>query len=54
MNHDEGDWKRQLEKSKVVQKCPRCGELSLKFTEGKIKCASCGYEENVRAINENK
>ena len=38
MNHDEEDWKKQIEKFKVVQKCPKCGELSLKFTEGKIKC----------------
>jgi len=50
MNHDEEDWKRQIEKFKVVQKCPRCGELSLKFAEGKIKCGKCSFEQNVGNI----
>lgn len=54
MNHDEEDWKNQLEKFKVVQKCPRCGQLSLKFDKGKIQCSNCGFEQNVGEINENK
>ena len=51
MNSDEEDWKKQFEKFKVVQKCPRCGELSLKFMEGKIKCGSCGFEQNTQNID---
>jgi len=50
MNHDEEDWKKQIEKFKVVQKCPRCNELSLKYIGGKIKCGNCGFEQNVKNI----
>jgi len=48
MNHDEEGWKEQLEKFKMVQKCPKCGNLSLSFVEGKIKCTNCGFEQNVK------
>ena len=44
------DWKRQIEKFKVVQKCPRCGELGLKYSQGKIKCDNCGFEQNIGEI----
>lgn len=50
MNHDEEKWKKQFEEFKVVQKCPKCGELSLKFSEGKIKCYKCSYEQNIGKI----
>ena len=50
MNHDEEDWKKQIEKFKVVQKCPRCGELNLKYVEGKIKCSNCSFEQNIGGI----
>ncbi len=50
MNHDEEDWKKQIEKFKVVQKCPRCNELSLKYVKGKIECPNCGFEQNVGEI----
>jgi len=50
MNPDEEDWKKQLEKFKVVQRCPRCNELSLKFGQGKIKCSNCGFEQNVGEV----
>ena len=50
MNHDEEDWKKQFEKFKVVQRCPKCGKLSLKFVEGKIKCSDCGYGQDVPSI----
>jgi len=50
MNPDEENWKKEFEKFKVVQKCPKCGELSLKFSEGKIKCSECSYEQNVANI----
>jgi ribosomal protein L37E len=50
MDHDD-DWKQNLEKFKVVQKCPKCGNLSLKFVEGKIQCSGCGFEQNVGSIH---
>jgi len=50
MDPNEEDWKKQIEKFKVVQKCPRCGELSLKFTEGKIKCSKCSFEQTIGEI----
>jgi len=49
MNNDE-DWKKDFEKFKVVQKCPKCGQISLKFKEGKIKCSNCSFEQNVGEI----
>jgi len=54
MNQDEEDWKKQFEKFKAVQKCPRCNELSLSFVEGKIRCSKCGFEQNIGGINESK
>jgi len=39
-----------LDKSNVVQKCPKCGELSLKFVKGKIICSKCGYGVDVGTI----
>ena len=50
MDPNEEDWKKQIEKFKVVQKCPTCGDLSLKFIEGKIKCSKCSFEQNVANI----
>ena len=50
MDPNDEDWKKQIEKFKVVQKCPRCGDLSLKFIEGKIKCSKCSFEQNVGEI----
>jgi len=50
MNHDEEDWKRQIEKFKVVQKCPNCNELGLRYKMGKIRCPNCGYEQNIANI----
>ena len=44
------DWKRQIEKFRVVQKCPRCNELGLKYSQGKIKCDNCGFEQNIGEI----
>jgi len=54
MNHDEEHWKKQLGKVKVVQKCPKCGQLSLKYEKGKLICSSCGFEQNIGEINEDK
>jgi len=50
MNNDEEDWKKQLEKFKVVQKCPKCGELSLTYAGGKIRCSECGYGQDIPNI----
>jgi|TARA_B100001971_G_scaffold117166_1_gene107903 ribosomal protein L37AE/L43A len=50
MNPDEEDWKKQIEKFKVVQKCPKCGELALNYVGGKIKCSKCSYEQNMKNI----
>mgnify|MGYP001618071032 FL=1 len=50
MNPYDGDWKKQLGKFKAVKKCPRCGELSLKYEKGKITCSECGFEQNVGEI----
>ncbi|HJN57348.1 MAG: hypothetical protein QF436_00700 [Candidatus Woesearchaeota archaeon] len=50
MNPNEENWKKELEKFKVVQKCPKCRELSLKYSEGKIKCSNCSFEQNIGSI----
>jgi len=50
MEDNESYWKKQIEKFKVVQKCPRCNELRLKYGDGKIKCSNCGFEQNVGGI----
>ena len=50
MNHDEEDWKKQLEKFKIVQRCPKCGKLALNYIEGKIKCSNCGFEQNIKNL----
>ncbi len=49
MNHDEPQFEKKL-KFSVVEKCPRCGQLSLSFKESKICCSNCGYEEKVPTI----
>ena len=50
MNHDEGHWKKELEKYKIVQKCPRCGKIELKFAEGKLMCSNCGFMQSIGEI----
>jgi len=50
MDPDEENWNKEFEKISVVQKCPKCGEVSLKFLHGKIKCSECSYEQNVGEI----
>jgi|TARA_Y100000310_G_C20542788_1_gene744141 ribosomal protein L37AE/L43A len=44
------DWKEQLDKFKVVQRCPKCSSLSLKFVEGKLKCSECSFEQDMKSI----
>ena len=41
---------KELEKINIVKRCPRCNGLSLTYTEGKIKCTDCGYEEKIPDI----
>ena len=50
MNPDEERWQKEFEKFKIAQKCPRCGEITLKFVEGKILCSNCGFEQSVGEI----
>ena len=49
MNYDD-EWKQEFGKFKVVQKCPRCNNLSLKYVEGKIKCSDCSFEQNIGEV----
>jgi len=44
------DWKKEFEKTKVVKKCPKCNELSLKFAEGKLKCSNCDFYQDIGEI----
>lgn len=48
MNNE--DWKQNINKFKIVQKCPRCRELSLMHENGKIRCSNCGFEQNIGEI----
>ncbi len=41
---------KDVEKFKVVKRCPKCNGLGLTFNEGRIKCQNCGYEENIKVI----
>ena len=50
MNHDEPKFEKKIPKFSVVQKCPKCMQLSLSFKENKISCNNCGYEEKVPII----
>ena len=50
MDHGEDHWKKQLDKFKVTQRCPKCGELSLRYVLGKLKCSNCDFEQNVGEI----
>ena len=50
MNHDEPNFDRKVQKFSVVQKCPRCGQISLSFKEKKIICSNCDYEQKVPTI----
>ncbi|MBI2652710.1 hypothetical protein HYX00_04560 [Candidatus Woesearchaeota archaeon] len=50
MDHDEQHFERKLQKFSVVQKCPRCKQLTLSYKNGAICCSNCGYEEKVQTI----
>ena len=52
MNHDEEDWKKKLEEVSVVQRCPKCGSLTLSYdkSQNKIKCSKCNYEQNMEKM----
>lgn len=50
MNHDEPMFEKKLPRFSVVQKCPRCGHLSLSFKENKVSCSNCGYEQKISTI----
>ncbi|HLC50535.1 MAG TPA: hypothetical protein VJI97_03850 [Candidatus Nanoarchaeia archaeon] len=46
MDNDE-DIARKLRKFSVVKQCPKCGQLSMEYVNGKIMCSGCGFEQNV-------
>jgi hypothetical protein len=50
MSFDDEDWKKQFDKIKIVQTCPKCGNLGLKYFEGKIRCSECGFEQSVKTL----
>lgn len=50
MNHDDEHFKKDFEKFKLAQKCPRCGKIELKFVEGKLLCSNCGFGQNIGSI----
>ena len=44
------NWKERFEKTGIAQKCPKCGNLSLQFREGKLRCSECSFEQPVGEI----
>jgi len=50
MNHDDENFDNKIRKFSVVQECPKCGQLSLAFSKGRIVCASCGYNESIPTL----
>ena len=50
MDNPEDFWKKEVGKLRVVQKCPKCGNLSLKYIEGKLICSDCGFEQSVGKV----
>jgi len=42
---------KSMENFKPVQKCPKCGRLSLTYANGKLRCSECSFEENIPDIN---
>ena len=49
MNEDE-DFMKKFEKVDVLQRCPKCGKISLMFKEGKLMCVNCSYAVDVGSI----
>ncbi len=50
MGYGDEHWKKELDKLKIVQKCPRCNELSLKHSNGRIMCSNCGFEQKIGEV----
>ncbi len=50
MDYGDEHWKKELEKFKIVQKCPKCNEIGLKNINGRIMCSNCGFEQKMREI----
>jgi ribosomal protein L37AE/L43A len=44
------DWRKEFEKFNVVQICPKCGKLTLKFSEGNLICSNCSFNQDVGEI----
>ena len=49
MSEDE-DFMKKFEKIDVLQRCPKCGKISLMYKEGKLECANCTYSHDVGTI----
>jgi len=47
-----GELKPEIEIPTLVQRCPKCHNLTLKFdTEtNKIKCTKCGFTYNIKEV----
>ena len=43
----EKEFLENFNKPKVLQKCPKCGELSLQYSDGKLFCTKCPYSEDI-------
>lgn len=41
---------KDVEKVKVVKRCPKCNGLGLVNIKGKLKCMDCGFEETIPDI----
>ena len=46
----EKDFLEEFKKLKVLQKCPKCGELSLRYVDGKLVCEECSFGQNIGSI----
>ena len=45
-----GNFESEIEKYKLIQKCPKCNSLELTFARGALHCGNCGFEQKVPSI----
>lgn len=50
MDNQEEYWKKEVNKFKAVQICPKCGKPTLKYIEEKMLCTECGFEQTVGKV----
>jgi ribosomal protein S27AE len=41
------NWKENIERFKIVQKCPKCSKVALRFSEGRLICSNCAFSQNI-------